>query len=276
MIVIGGLLLILFAVYEKLWAPKTFIPFPLLTDRTVIGACILAATLFVSYYCWDSYFSSYLQVVHGLSITQASYVSNIYTVGSSLFGLVVGVLIRLSGRFKWLALYFGLPLQILGIGLMIYFRQPEWNIGLIIMCQIFIAFSGGTLVICEQMAVMAASKHQNIAVVLAILSMFTSIGSAIGSTISAAIWTSTFPVALANYLPASEQANLYEIYESLTVQLSYPEGSPARTAINMAYGDGQRWMLTAGTAVLAVGVVATAVWRDYRVKDFKQVKGNVV
>ena len=159
---------------------------------------------------------------------------------------------------------------------MIYFRQPEWSIGYVVMCQIFIAFSGGTLVICEQMAVMAAAKHEHIAVVLAIESMFTQIGSALGSTISAAIWTGTFPVALAAYLPASEQVNLSDIYEMLTVQLSYPVGSSTRDAINRAYGDGQRWMLTAGTTVLLVGIAATAVWRDYRVKDFKQVKGTVV
>lgn len=276
MIVFGALLIILFAVHEKFWAQKTFIPFSLLTDRTVLGACVLAGTLFVSYYCWDSYFTSYLQVVHDLSITQASYVGNIYTVGSSLWALVVGLLVRWSGRFKWLALYFGLPLQILGVGLMIFFRQPGWSVGYLVMCQIFIAFSGGTLVICEQMAVMAASSHGEIAVVLAIESMFTSIGSAIGSTVSAAIWTSTFPVSLAAHLPAAEQKNLHSIYEELTVQLSYPVGSPTRKAIDMAYGDGQRWMLTAGTAVLVVGLVATAAWRDYPVKDFKQVKGTVI
>ena len=276
MIIFGGAFIILFAVYEKFWALKTFIPFSLLTDRTVLGACILSGTLFVSFYCWDTYLTSYLQVVHNLSITESSYVGNIYTVGSSLFGLIVGLLIRVSGRFKWLALYFALPLQMLGIGLMIYFRQPGWGIGYIIMCQIFIAFSGGTLVICSEMAVMAASRHENIAVVLAIQSMFTQIGSAIGSTVSAAIWTSTFPTALALYLPTSEQSNLFDIYEQLPVQLSYPIGSPARDAINQAYGDGQRWMLTAGTAILVVGVAATALWRDYRVKDFKQVKGTVV
>lgn len=35
MIIFGGLLLIAFALYEKFIAPKTFIPFGLLTDRTV-------------------------------------------------------------------------------------------------------------------------------------------------------------------------------------------------------------------------------------------------
>ena len=276
MIIFGGLLIIIFALYEKFLAPKTFIPFSLLTDRTVLGACVLAGTLFVSFYCWDSYFSSYLQVVHGQTITHASYIGNIYNIGSCFWSIVVGIAIRYTGRFKWIALYFGLPLQILGIGLMIHFREPSNNIGYVIMCQIFIAFGGGTLVICEQMAVMAAAKHENIAVVLAIEAMFTSIGGAIGSTISAAIWTGTFPQALAKYLPASAQADKLTIYSSLVQQLSYPVGSETRNAIDRAYGVGQRYMLIAGTSVLVIGVVATAVWRDIQVKNFKQAKGTVV
>lgn len=275
MLVIGSLLIILFAIYEKLWAPKTFIPFPLLTDRTVLGACILAGVSFVSFFCWNSYFTSYLQVVTNLTITQASYVGNIYTVGSCFWSLVVGLLIRGTGRFKWLALYFGLPLNILGLGLMICFRQPGYGVGWQVMCQIFIAFAGGTVVITEQLAVMAAADHANVAVVLAIEAMFTSIGGAVGSTVSAAIWTSVFPAALARYLPESALPDLGTIYEGLPAQLSYPVGSPERDAIALAYGDGQKWMLTAGTAVLVVGVVAAAMWRDIRVKDFKQTKGMV-
>ena len=72
MIIFGGLLLTAFTLYEKFVAPKTFVPYNLLTDRTVLGANILAAVLFLEFYLWDSYFSSFLQVVNGLSITEAS------------------------------------------------------------------------------------------------------------------------------------------------------------------------------------------------------------
>ena len=78
MIIFGGLLLIGFGLYEKYVAPKTFLPFHLMTDRTVIGAYILAAVFFVEWYIWNSFFSSFLQVVNNLSITEASYVGNIY------------------------------------------------------------------------------------------------------------------------------------------------------------------------------------------------------
>ena len=275
MVVFGVVMLILFGLYEKFLAPKSFIPFELLLDRTVFGACILAAVLFVEFYIWNSYFFSFLQVVNNLDITKTSYITNIYSIGSCFWALVVGIFIRWHGRFKGLALYFGVPLTILGVGLMIAFRQPDVNIGFIIMCQIFIAFSGGTLVICEQIAVIAATSHQYIAVVLAVESMFSSIGGAIGSSIAAAIWTGIFPDRLARYLPAEEQGNLTTIYGDITVQYGYPMGSPTRIAINQAYGDAQGYMIIAATAVLAIGVVAVACWRDIRVKDFKQVKGLV-
>jgi hypothetical protein len=246
-----------------------------LTDRTVLGAYILAAVLFVEFYIWDSYFGSFLQVVDNLTITEASYVANVYSIGSCFFAIIVGVLIRWTGRFKWLALYFGVPLTILGVGLMIKFRQPNENVGFIVMCQIFIAFSGGTLVICEQMAAMAAASHQYVAVVLAVEGMFSNIGGAIGSTVAAAIWTATFKPNLEMYLPDMPEANITAIYGDLTTQLSYEWGSSERDGIIRAYGESQKVMLIASTAVLALAVIAVAVWRDIRVKDFKQTKGMV-
>ncbi|KAI1941920.1 MFS siderochrome iron transporter 1 [Ophidiomyces ophidiicola] len=276
LIIVGCVLLVSFALYERYWAPVTFIPFELLTDRTVVGACILSAVLFVSWYIWNSYFFSFLQVVPNLSITYSTYIGNVYSIGSCISGLIVGVLIRWSGRFKWIALYFGVPVTILGVGLMIKFRQPDVNVGYIVMCQVFIAFAGGACVICEQMAVMAATSHQYVAVILAVESMFASIGGAIGSTVAAAVWTGTFPKKLAEYLPSEAQGNLTSIYSDLKVQTSYPVGSPTRIAINKAYGEAQKYMLIGATAILSLGIVSVAIWRDIKVKDFKQVKGRVV
>ncbi|KAF4471932.1 Siderophore iron transporter mirB [Fusarium albosuccineum] len=276
LLVFGITLIIAFAAWEKFFASITFIPYDLLLDRTVLGACVLAATLFVSFFCWNSYFNSFLQVVNTLSVTHASYVSQVYTVGSALWCLVAGLIIRRTGRYKAICLYFALPLSVLGMGLMIHFRKPNVNIGYIVMTQIFISFASGTIIICDQIAAMAAASHQHIAVVLAIESMFSEIGGAVGLTVAAAIWQGVFPQKLAEYLPTEELPNLVDIYGALEVQLSYPEGSPARVAIQHAYVDAQKMMLIAGTAVWAVGFVATVVWRDINVKDIKQVKGHVI
>ncbi|KAG9234231.1 putative siderophore iron transporter mirB [Amylocarpus encephaloides] len=276
MLVFGVVFLVLFGLHEKYTAKVTFIPFDLLTDRTVLGAYILAGVLFIEFYIWNSYFTSFLQVVNGLNITQTSYISNIYSIGSCFWSLIVGAAIRYTGRFKWIAVYFGVPITILGVGLMIQFRAPGVNIGYIIMCQIFIAFGGGALVICEQIAAMAACpSHQTLAVVLAVEGMFSSIGGAIGSSVSTAIWTSVFPKQLGIHLPAEAQSNLTTIYESLIVQLSYAEGTPIRDAIIVSYGEAQKLMLIAATAILVLAIPSVIVWRNINVKEHKQVKGMV-
>lgn len=275
LLVFGIFLMIIFAVWERFFAPVTFVPYSLLLDRTVLGACMLSATLFVSFSCWNSYFSSFLQVVNDLNVDEASYVVQAYTVGSVLCSLAVGLLIHYTGRYKPVCLYFGIPLSILGLGLMINFRRPDGNVGYIVMCQIFISFAAGTIIICDEIAIMAAASHQHIAVVLAVLGMFGNIGGAIGLTIAAAIWQGSFPKKLAEYLPTSELPNLSLIYVDITVQLSYAVGSPARIAIQHAYGDAQMLMLVAGTAVWVVGIVAVVMWRDIRVIGIKQTKGHV-
>ncbi|KAF4458387.1 siderophore iron transporter mirB [Fusarium albosuccineum] len=276
LLVFGVVLIIGFALWERFLAPVTFIPFSLLLDRNMVGACILGSVLFISYYCWFSFFGSFLQVVNNLSVTHASYVTQIYTLGSCLFAIGAGLAIRYTGHYKAITLYGAIPVYTLFMGLMIYFRDSDQDIGFIIMCQIFISFAAGVIIITPQIAAMSAAAHQHIAVVMAILSMFSSIGGAIGSTVAGAIWQGIFPVKLAEYLPIEEQENLLAIYAMLEVQLSYPIGSPARIAIQRAYSDAQSMMLTAGTAIWVVGFVAVAIWRNTDVRNLKQVKGQVI
>jgi hypothetical protein len=272
MLVIGFCCLVAFAIHERFFARKPFLPFHYLTDRSVIGSCLCAATLFISFYCWDLYFQSFLQVVYNLSITDAGYVYRIYSLGSCFWGIVVGLLIPATGRFKWLACC-AVPVQILGTGLMIYFRQAHSPLGYVIMCQIFIAFSGGTLVICQEIAIMSVVGPDNIAVALALISLFTAIGGAIGTSISGAIWTNTLPAELEQLLPADLKSQALDIYADLTVQLGYAWGSPAREAIIDAYSNTQRYLCIAGTAVLALQIVWVFMWRDISVKDFKKPRG---
>jgi hypothetical protein len=131
MLVVGFVALLLFGLYESLLAPKPMLGFTFLSDRTVIGACALDATYQVSYYCWANYFSSFLQVVSNLTLAEAGYVGNTFNVVSGVLLLLVGYLIRRTGRFKWL-LYVSVPLYIFAQGLMIYFRRPNENVGYLV------------------------------------------------------------------------------------------------------------------------------------------------
>jgi hypothetical protein len=268
MMVVGFCVLVAFVAYERWLSPKPFIPFHLITDRTVVGACLLDITYQVSYYCWASYFTSYLQVVYNTSLTQAGYISAIFDFMDPVWLIGCGFLIRVTGRFKWL-LYCALPLYLLASGLMIYFRSPGHSVGYMCMCQIFLAVGGGTFILIEQVAVLAAASHEDYAAMLALLSTFGNIGGAVGSSVSGAIWTNTLPVKLREYLPAELKDQWSDIYESLDIQLSYPVGSPARTAIQNAYAFSQRYMMIAGTAVMGLSIAWVLMMRNIKVQSNK-------
>lgn len=275
MVVIGVLLFFVFAAWEKFGARTHFIKWELFKQPTVLGACVLAATLFFSFYCWDLYYYDFVEVVYDLSISNTGYMSQIYNVGSTFWGVVFGIYVRITKHFKYACLFFALPLMMLGAGLMIHFRGQDGNIGYIIMCQIFIAVAGGTLVIGEDMAVMAAADREGVPLMLALIGLSSSLGGAIGDAVAAAIYTSSFPTALYDALPADMKNNATQIVASTTVQLSYPLGSETRNAINYAYGYNQKLSCIASLAVLVLGIPAIAVWKNYNV-DKQQNKGRVI
>lgn len=277
MVVIGFLLLPAFAVWEKFFARVHFIRWELFNDRTVSGACALAAILYFSFYCWDLYYYSFVMLVYNLSTSMGGYMSQIYNVGSCFWGVVFGIWVRYIKTFKYTCLFFGLPLMFLGAGLMIHFRGNDGNIGFIVMCQIFIAFAGGTLVIGEDMAVMSAcSDVEGIPMALSLIYLFSSVGGAIGYAVAASIYTHVFPKALLRALPESAKADYETIYlGGYLTQQTYPMGSDIRNAITYAWGQSQRDGAIAATCILVLGIPAIAVWKNYRV-DKKQNKGTVL
>ncbi|KKY13036.1 putative siderophore iron transporter mirb [Diplodia seriata] len=174
--------------------------------------------------------------------------------------------------------------MILGTGLMCHFRSDGWPIGYVVMCQIFIAFSGGTAVICEEIAVMSAVAQADtqaggssgVAVVLALLSLFYGIGSAVGLGVSGAIWSNVFPVKLEEFLPEGRKGDVQRLYGSLVEQLKEPVGGEVRVAIEKAYCVAQQRMCIAATCILVLAIPCVLVWKNYNLKDVRQAKGTVV
>ncbi|KAJ5224516.1 MFS general substrate transporter [Penicillium citrinum] len=269
-IIFGFLLIIAFTLWERFLAPVKFMPWELIKNRTVFFTFAMVNSLYLAWYIWDNYFLSLLQVLFNQSVQNATYISNIYTIGSTFWCIIFGAILRYNGRIKWWAVCFGVPLTILGVGLMIKFRQPDSSIGYIVMCQIFVAFGGGTLVICEQMTVMAVSLQRNIPAVLAMEGVVSGIGSSIGGTVAVAMWTGIFPAKLKEFLPASVQADFAGIYGSLETQQSYERGSPVRNAIDHAYGETQRLMLITATCLYLITWTSCFLWKNIDVRKMKQ------
>nr|XP_003188889.1 siderochrome-iron transporter [Aspergillus niger CBS 513.88] len=100
MVVIGFVLLFVFAAWEKWFTRKHFVRYELLRQRTVLGACIMSAVSYFSFYCWDLYFYDFCIVVFNLSVSMTGYMTQIYNVGSCFWGVVFGIWIRYTKHFK--------------------------------------------------------------------------------------------------------------------------------------------------------------------------------
>ena len=154
-IVIGPVLIGAFVFWEVRFASPRFLPLQFLSNRTLLGACMTSAALFFSYTCWVSYFASFVMVVNDVTLQSATYISNIYGFGGTFFQLFLGWFLRKVCRFRAITLYFAIPLHMLGLGLMIHFRQPGQHIGYIVMCQVLISLAGCIVTLNTTIAAMA-------------------------------------------------------------------------------------------------------------------------
>ncbi|KAH7013768.1 siderochrome-iron transporter MirB [Ilyonectria destructans] len=279
MIVLGVVLLAAFAVWEKYFSPVPYIPFKFLKDRTILGACLVYGLMFCSIFCWDTYYYSYLQVVHGLTITTSGYVLNSFSLMSSFLGPFIGIGIRYLGTFKWPS-FAMLPFAALGVGLLIKFRTADSDVGYLVMCQLFNGVYSGVWALTAQLAIMASVTHQEIAVSIALFGLFGSIGAAMGYAIAGGLWTNIFPEQLLARLPDDAKDQMATIYGDITVQMSYPVGSDIRNAINDAYSDVQRKMVITGICFIPLCLGCILMWKNINVRKLeeregKQTKGTV-
>lgn len=280
MFVLGAVLFPAFYVWEAKLAPVQFLPFKYLKQGTIIGSCLLVGLMYLSTFCWNSYFSSYLQVVNRQSIENANYILNTYMVTACVFGPIIGFIISYTGDFKWTA-YTGVPIMLLGTALLIPFRSPDAPIGMIVFTQFLVGLGSQIFSACSNLAVMAVVSHQYIAVVNAIAGLFGGVGASIGIAIAGGIWNNLLPVELHNRLPEAAKPESRTIFGDITIQMAYPDGSPERDAIVGAYAHVMRLMLIAGVALMPLCIASVFVWKNINVRKIeeehgKQTKGRVI
>ncbi|KAH7324234.1 siderochrome-iron transporter MirB [Stachybotrys elegans] len=279
MIVTGLVIFPIFYLWEAKYAPVQFMPWRYLKDPTILGSCSLYGIMFLSTFCWNSMFYSYVQVVYRLDIDTASYTVNAYSLSYAVLAPVVGVLISVTGNFKTVA-YGGIPLMVIGTALLIPFRTPDTAVGLVVMTQVLIGMGSAFFVACLQLAIFAPVTHQEFAVVSAINGMFGGIGASIGMAIGGGIWNNLMPGQLEARLPENMKDQAFTIFGDIVLQMSFLDGTPEREAVVGAYGYVQRRMVIAGVCFMPLCLLSIYMWRNINVKKLeeeegKQTKGTV-
>lgn len=273
MLVVGILLFPAFYFWEAKVAKVQFLPFKFLKQGTIIGACLLYGVMFLSTFCWNGYFYSYLRVVHRQSLENAGYIVNTYSTTSTVVGPLVGLLISYTGDFKWTA-YSGVPVMLLGSALVIPFRQPDAPVGVLVFTQFLVGLGSEIFVLTSSLAAMAPVTHQQIAAVIALSGMFGGFGASIGLSIAGAIWNNLLPEKLDFYLPDSAKNQTLAIFGDIEQQIAFPDGSPEREAIVSALGDVMRLMVIAGVALMPLCIACIYSWKNINVKKLEEERGK--
>lgn len=273
MIVVGCVCLAVFPFWERSekLAPKAFFPKELFRERTVIVGVTMAFFYFMAFYLSVfPYFFSYLMVVDNIGSTAAGHITQTFSFTSTVSSIVVSFLIKWTGHYKYFVT-FGGCIYLMGLGLMIAYRQEGASVGSLVGCQIAVGIGGGMFNVPAQLGVQASASHQQVAAATAVFLTILEIGGAVGNAISGAVWSNNIPKKLQAYLPPDVQDQAMVIYGNVTLaQTGWPMGSPERDAINRAYQETMHTLLIIAVCVAAPIIPLSLCMKNYRLNKVRR------
>lgn len=264
MFVTGGVILILFTVYEIYFAPFPSMPKRIVFNRTFISAVVIDCIYMLAGYIFINYWSSYAYVITDWSVQNWTYYNNTLTMGLCVFGVVAGAYHRIFHRYKYLQIS-GLCIKTIAYGV---FSITPANTAVLVIGQIMVGVGGAFSVVSSQVAAQASVPHQDLGTVISLLSLWSSVFASIGSAISAVIWSSKMPQYLREYMPASvNDTQVLTFYSDITTLRLYDMDSPIRQAGISAYYKTMYYMINPALGISFVSIIAGFFQTNYYLGD---------
>ncbi|EFW21873.1 hypothetical protein D8B26_001990 [Coccidioides posadasii str. Silveira] len=260
-LVLSGIFLFVFIYIEEKVASEPVIPVRLLTDRTVLSACLTNWFGTMSIFAVFLYVPLYLQI-QGYSTTQAGARLIAQAVGTSIGSLGLGLLMRVTGRYLFLS-YVSVILLAVGSILFNTFTlgTPAWPPFL----YLFIAGLGyGGMITATLVALISAVAHAHQAVVTSASYAFRSTGSSIGISIAFSVFQNILKSGLWSRFGGREEAArlIPKIRDSLDEINHLPEGW--LPGVLDAYMDALRAVFATTLALSLLGVVVNFGMREHK------------
>ena len=82
----------------------------------------------------------------------------------------------------------GLVIRLAGVGLMIHARSATGSDAALVWTQILQGLGGGFAAVCSGVGAQAAAPHADVAMVIALVLLWTEIGGGVGGSVAGAIW----------------------------------------------------------------------------------------
>ncbi|KAL7624129.1 hypothetical protein AAE478_005686 [Parahypoxylon ruwenzoriense] len=250
LIVVGVLLLAILPLYEKFYAAHPVVPVFYFKNATIVLSCLLIITDSVGSNVTHTYLYSWGTVAHGLPPRVATYYSLTDAVVQCFVGIITGLIMMKTGRYKWLIVT-GAAIRLVGYGVMVRLRGAENSLAELFAQQVVLGIGSGILTTALLVPPQIVVPQAHTAQVLALVLCLSYVGYTVGSAVAGVIYTNTMRESLWRWLGNRGTDELVNsLYNSITGTL--PEwGSPERTAISYAYSDVIRF-----TTYTAIGISA--------------------
>lgn len=270
MLVLGGVFLIALGFYEWLVAPEPIIRKRFMLNKNVLGPCIAAFFDFYSFYLsWSSAYY-FVIILKGWNLVDAGYFSNAQSLALTVFGIAAGGLNLLFKRYKW-TFFAGGVIRMLGIGLMIAYRNAESTTAQLVIPQILQGLGGGILGIELTVAAQVSVPHQDVALVTSLLLLLAEIGGACGTATLTAVQAHIIPQRLAELLPGNTAAQTAIVASPYLATSTYALGTPERTAMITAWSDYMHTVLVIGIVMSAIPIIIIPFLSDYKLNRSQNV-----
>ena len=203
------------------------------------------------------YWSSYVYIAKPWSYQDWVYYTNTLTLALCVFGVVAGIIQRWTHRYKLLQII-GLSIKLIGMGILLSGKRATISTAAMVMGLILVGCGGAFSVVGSRVASQASVPHQDVALAIALLSLWSKIGGSIGSAIVAVIWADKMPKYLREYLPATAtEADVKKLFNSVSsIRTLYAYDDPMRQGAIEAYRRTLYYCITPALGLAFIPLIA--------------------
>lgn len=266
MLVVGFVLLIAFVLFEIYLAPV-----PLMTQRVLKNRAFIAGVVVFTFNqtassVRNTYFSSYIYVIKEWTTYQWTIFLGITTMGLSLLGPIVGLIQRHTHRYKSM-MVFGAIARMIAYGILVDGATGNMTQDTATLVAAQLIFCLGSFnVVGARVGTQASVPHEDMATVIALLALWSTLGSSVGSAVSSAIWTNEMLSRMyEEMIPAgADEKTIKKLYGSIKkLRSGYAFDDPIRQAAIRAYAAINGHIAIAALVLACIPLIATLFMPDF-------------
>lgn len=242
LIALGVVFLLALPVYEKFVAKYPLIPVHYFKNFSILSSILLIATDSLGFSCSHTYILPWVTITHNFIPRDATFYIFTNGVTQCLFGIVSGLIMLKTRRYKWL-LMGAVVIRLVGYGIMIRLRGANNSTAELFIVQLIQGMGSGIIQTAVIVSAQIQVPHAQMAQITALVICCSFLGSSIGAAIGGGIYTNTFKDQLQKALGSGASSTVVDSVFNSIVGVLPAWGSPERIAINdavwLSYPDSQ-------------------------------------